>query len=145
MASGQGRGAATSAKVDPASEYGGAVVDELFDIDGDNRVVLRLHVQPGGGRSEVVGRHGDAVKVRVAAPPERGRANDACRRLLAEVFDIKESAVVVVSGETSRTKRVALMGAEPEAVRAQLERALGAGSARTSPDHHGPAPHSSRP
>ena len=145
MASGQGRGAATPATVDPASEYGGAVVDELFEIDGDNRVVLRLHVQPGAGRSEVVGRHGDALKVRVAAPPERGRANDACRRLLAEVFDVKESAVVVVSGEASRTKRVALMGAEPEAVRAQLERALGAGSARTSPDHHGPAPHSPRP
>lgn len=121
------------------------MVDELFEMDGDNRVVLRLHVQPGAGRSELIGRHGDAVKVRVAAPPERGRANDACRRLLAEVFGIKESAVVIVAGETSRSKRVALMGAEPGAVRAQLERALGPDSARTSPDLHGPAPHSSRP
>ncbi|HEV2811268.1 MAG TPA: DUF167 domain-containing protein [Acidimicrobiales bacterium] len=121
------------------------MVDELFEMDGDDRVVLRLHVQPGAGRSELVGRHGDAVKVRVAAPPEGGRANDACRRLLAEVFEIKESAVVIVAGETSRTKRVALMGAEPAAVRARLDRVLGAGSARTSSDRHGPAPHSPRP
>lgn len=121
------------------------MVDELFEIDGGNRVVLRLHVQPGAGRAELIGRHGDALKVRVAAPPDRGRANEACRRLLAEVFEIKASAVVVVAGETSRTKRVALLGAEPEAVRAHLERALGADSVRTSPDRHGPAPHSSRP
>jgi uncharacterized protein (TIGR00251 family) len=121
------------------------VDEELFEVDGDGRVVLRLHVQPGAGRSELVGRHGDAVKVRVAAPPEQGRANDACRRLLAEVFDVKESAVSLVAGPTNRSKRFALAGADPEAVRAQLERALERGPARTSADRRRPGPRSSRP
>ncbi|CAN5802618.1 hypothetical protein BH24ACT2_BH24ACT2_08950 [soil metagenome] len=120
------------------------MVDDVFEIDGDGRVVLRLHVQPGAGRTEIVGRHGAAVKVRVAAPPEQGRANDACRRLLAEVFEVKESAVTLVVGETSRTKRFALTGAEPEAVRAQLERALERGPVRASADRHRPDLRSSR-
>ncbi|CAN5832933.1 hypothetical protein BH23ACT1_BH23ACT1_12210 [soil metagenome] len=120
------------------------MVEDLFEIDGDGRVVLRLHVQPGAGRTEIVGRHGEAVKVRVAAPPERGRANEACRRLLAEVFEVKESAVALVVGETSRTKRFALTGTEPEAVRAQLERALERGPMRSSADRHRPDLRSSR-
>ena len=120
------------------------MVDDLFEMDEDGRVVLRLHVQPGAGRSELVGRHGDAVKVRVAAPPEGGRANEACRRLLAEVFGVKESAVALVAGQSSRTKRFGLTGAEPEAVRAQLERALERGPVRASADRLRPDQRSSR-
>ena len=65
---------------------------ELYD-DSPEGVVLRVHVQPGAGRSAVVGRHGDALKVRVAAPPEGGRANEACRALVAETFGLAASAV----------------------------------------------------
>lgn len=101
-------------------------------MDGDDRVVLRLQVQPGAGRTEIVGRHGDALKVRVASPPERGRANDACARLLAEVFDVKAAAVSLESGETSRSKRFALSGVDVEAVRDQLERVLDVGDVRPS-------------
>ncbi len=119
--------------------------EDLFEVDEEGRVILRLHVQPGAGRSELVGRHGDAVKVRVAAPPEQGRANDACRRLLAEVFNVKESAVALVAGPTNRSKCFALTGAEPDAVRDQLERALERGSRRSSGGRHRPAPRSSRP
>lgn len=108
------------------------MADELFEVDGDDRVTLRLHVQPGAGRSEIVGRHGDALKVRVAAAPERGRANDACTRLLAETFEVKASAVTLLSGETSRTKRFALDGVDVEAVQDQLERVLDEGDVRPS-------------
>ncbi len=102
----------------------GVVVDELFDVDGDGKVVLRLHVHPGAGRSEVMGRHGDALKVRVAALPTRGRANQACVQLLADTFEVKPSAVVVVAGETSRTKRVAIIGVKPDELGEQIERVL---------------------
>lgn len=125
--------------------YGDGVGDDLFEIDGDGRLTLRLYVQPGAGRSEAVGRHGDALKVRVAAPPERGRANEACRKLLAELFDVKEAAVALVGGETSRAKRFALSGVEPEAVRAQLDRVLELGPVRASAARHRPGPRSSRP
>jgi hypothetical protein len=71
---------------------------------------LRLRVSPGAARAEIVGRHGDAWKVRVTAPPEHGRANDAVVRLLAETLAVPREAVSVVSGHTSKDKIVALDG-----------------------------------
>jgi uncharacterized protein (TIGR00251 family) len=77
-------------------------------------VVVAVHAQPGAGRTELVGRHGDALKIRVAVPPERGRANDALAKLLAETFGVKAAAVRVVSGETSRSKRFQVDGIDLE-------------------------------
>jgi uncharacterized protein len=106
-----------------------AVVAELFDIAGDDAVVLRVHVQPGAGRTAVVGRHGDAVKVRVAAPPEGGRANDACVALLAEVFGLPEASVTLSGGPKSRHKRFRLEGVDLDEFSTLLERTLDAGAA----------------
>ncbi|HEX9260551.1 MAG TPA: DUF167 domain-containing protein [Acidimicrobiales bacterium] len=97
--------------------------DELFEIDGDS-VVLRVHVQPGSARAAVTGRHGDALKVKVAAPPLEGRANQAVAALLATTFGIKAGAVELVSGATSRSKRFRLTGIDEAAARAGIERAL---------------------
>jgi uncharacterized protein (TIGR00251 family) len=88
--------------------------------DDNGTAIIRLHVQPGAGRTAVVGRHGDAVKVRVAAPPEGGRANDAVVALIAATFDVKLAQVSLVSGESSRAKRVKIDGIEE----AELERLL---------------------
>lgn len=85
----------------------------LYDVDGDT-VTLRVHVAPGAGRSAVVGRHGDALKLRVAAPPVGGRANEAAGALLAETFDVKAKQVELVSGETSRAKRFRISKADVE-------------------------------
>lgn len=73
-------------------------------------VRLRLRVAPGAARSAVVGRHGDAWKVRVAAPAERGRANDAVVTLLAESLHVTRPDVRVVAGLTARDKVVELSG-----------------------------------
>jgi hypothetical protein len=97
---------------------------ELFDVRDDGTAVLRVHVQPGAGRTSVQGRHGDALKVSVAAPPEGGRANEAVAKLLAETFGIAVKAVELVSGQTNRAKRFALGGLEVELVTERLERAL---------------------
>lgn len=75
---------------------------------------LRLKVSPGAARTELAGRHGDAWKVRVTAAPERGRANDAVVRLLAERLHVPRSSVSVVSGHSSREKIVELHGLGPE-------------------------------
>ena len=81
---------------------------------------LTLRVSPGASRTEVVGRHGEAWKVRVAAPPEGGRANDAVRRLLAETLALPVQAVSVVSGHGSRDKLVQLAGIAPEETERRL-------------------------
>jgi uncharacterized protein (TIGR00251 family) len=88
-------------------------ISDLYD-DSPEGIILRIHVQPGAGRSAVVGRHGDALKVRVAAPPIEGRANEAARALLAEALGVSESDVELTSGQSSRTKRFRLNGLDAE-------------------------------
>ena len=71
---------------------------------------LRLRVSPGSARSSVVGRHGGAWKLRIAAPPERGKANDAVVALLASAVGIPVGDVELVKGTASRDKVVLLHG-----------------------------------
>jgi hypothetical protein len=86
---------------------------------------VRLRVAPGATRAGVVGRHGDAWKVRVTAPAEGGRANDAVVRLLAETFKLPRSAVTLVSGHSARDKIVELTGIEPEDIDRRLSSSAG--------------------
>ena len=71
---------------------------------------LRLRVSPGADRSEIVGRHGDAWRIRVAAAPERGKANASVVELLAGTLGLARRAVRVVAGEASRNKVVEVDG-----------------------------------
>ena len=71
---------------------------------------LNLRVSPGAGRSAVVGRHGDAWKLRVAGAPERGRANASVVDLLATSLDVKRPDVRIVGGVVSRDKVVEIVG-----------------------------------
>lgn len=75
---------------------------------------LRLRVSPGAGRSAVVGRHGAAWKLRVAAPPERGKANDAVVDLLAATLALPRPSVRLVSGLGARDKIVELAGIDAD-------------------------------
>jgi uncharacterized protein len=88
---------------------------------------LRLRVSPGGSRSGVVGRLGESWKVRVAAAPEGGRANEAVIRLLAETLSIPRGAVTLVSGHTARDKIVELAGLGPAQIDRRLASAAGKG------------------
>jgi uncharacterized protein (TIGR00251 family) len=97
--------------------------EDLYDVV-NGAVVLRVHAQPGGGRSAVTGRYGDAIKVKVAAPPVEGRANAALVEFLAKELGLKAAEVTLVSGETSRTKRVRLGGLDPDAAAAAIDRLL---------------------
>ena len=81
---------------------------------------VRLRVSPGSGRAAVVGRHGDAWKVRVTAAPERGRANDAVVQLLATVLALPREAVAIVSGHSGRDKIVELTGVGPALIERRL-------------------------
>lgn len=87
---------------------------------------LRLRVAPGARRSEVVGRHGEAWKVRVRSAPERGRANDEVVRLLAEVLGVSARDVAVIAGHTSRDKVVALDGLTSDEASTRLSASVAA-------------------
>jgi hypothetical protein len=65
---------------------------------------LLVRVSSGASRTELVGRHGDGWKVRVSAPPERGRANDAVLTLLSERLDVPRRSLEIVSGHGGRDK-----------------------------------------
>lgn len=86
---------------------------------------VRLRVAPGAARTGVVGRHGDAWKLRVTAPAEDGRANDAVMRLLADTLALPLASVKLVSGQTSKDKIVELAGVEPEEIERRLSSAAG--------------------
>jgi uncharacterized protein (TIGR00251 family) len=75
-------------------------------------LILELHVQPGASRSEFAGRHGDRIKVRLAAPAVDGKANAALVDFLAVHFGVPRRNVRIATGLRSRQKRVVIEGAE---------------------------------
>ena len=89
---------------------------------------LRLRVSPGA-RAQVrggIGRHGEGWKVRVAAPPEGGKANEAVLRLLADRLGVPKASLTLVSGRSSRDKIVEVSGIDQAEAARRLEQAAGA-------------------
>ena len=79
-----------------------------------------VHVQPRAKRTEVTGMHGAAVKIRLAAPPVDGAANEALRRFLAERLCVPRASVHVVAGLSSRDKLVEVDGLDADEARRNL-------------------------
>ena len=92
---------------------------EPLRVDVRGTVVrVSVHVQPRASRSEIIGQHGTALKVRLQAPPVDGAANEALVQLLAESLGVSRRSVRVVTGATSRAKTVEVDGTTEAAVRA---------------------------
>lgn len=83
-------------------------------------VVLTLHIQPGAAQTEVAGMHGEALKIRLAAPPVDGKANDCLMEFLARTLAVAKRRVELVGGASSRAKRVRLTGIDADTVRRKL-------------------------
>jgi uncharacterized protein len=92
----------------------------LYETDADGGVVLPVYVQPGAHAAGLAGRHGDMIKVRVAAPAERDRANAAVCRLIADELGVRPADVDVVTGRTSRRKRLRVRGVDTATVEGWL-------------------------
>lgn len=88
--------------------------------DGDG-LLLAVHVQPGAKKTEVVGEHGDALKIRLASPPVDGKANAALVEFVAGCLGLAKSAVSLKSGQTSRRKVLAVAGLTPAAALPRLQ------------------------
>jgi uncharacterized protein (TIGR00251 family) len=80
-------------------------------------VRVSVHVQPRASNSGIVGIHGEALKVRLTAPPVDGAANEALTELLAATFGIPVQAITIVAGSSSRRKVVELDGVTEDRVR----------------------------
>jgi uncharacterized protein (TIGR00251 family) len=105
----------------------------LYTANDDGSVELHVHAQPGAGRTQITGRHGDALKIRVAVPPEHGRANDALATVLADAFGVGGGQVSLVSGEKSRTKRFRLEVEDIDAFADRLDELVAAGASGPGP------------
>lgn len=91
-------------------------------IESDAAGALRLAIKavPGASRDQIAGLLGDRLKLRIAAPPEGGKANRAICALLAAALGIKPSAVSIIAGATGAEKTVAIQGVTLEHARAAL-------------------------
>ncbi len=78
---------------------------------------LKVKVVPGSSRDEIVGWLGDALKIKVTAPPEKGKANEAVIEILADRLGVGTDDIRVVSGHSSPSKVVAISGIDGEAIK----------------------------
>jgi len=79
-----------------------------------------VKVVPGSSRDRIVGWLGDALKIKVTAPPEKGKANERVVELLAGALGIDAADVAIVAGHASPSKVVAIAGLDDDAVREAL-------------------------
>ena len=88
--------------------------------DSDQGVVLKVQVQPRASRDEVVGPHGDGLKIRITAAPVAGAANKHLLKFLAKKLRVSRSQMSISSGATSKSKIIAIEGITAEEVRQRL-------------------------
>ena len=93
-------------------------------LNHSSGLAFRVHVQPRSSRNQVVGVHGDALKLKLTAPPVENAANAACVAFLADLLDLPKSVISIIAGHTSRRKTLLIACAPDRAadLRKQLEK-----------------------
>jgi uncharacterized protein (TIGR00251 family) len=79
-----------------------------------------VRVVPRAGKTEIAGIQGGALKVRIAAPPVGGAANEALLKFLANILKVRTSALEIVAGTTSQQKMICVIGLTPQEVESRL-------------------------
>jgi len=87
-------------------------------------LTLAIHAVPRAARNEIIGIHGDALRVRLAAPPVEGAANAALLAFLAQVLEIPQRQLEIISGHASRHKILAISGLTKETIIERLQKHL---------------------
>jgi len=94
----------------------------MFELhEKDDRVSFAVRVQPRASRTALAGLHGDAIKIRIAAPPVDGKANDECRRFIAKLIGVATASVEIIAGESSRDKVIRVRHTTVARVREALQ------------------------
>ena len=73
---------------------------------------IKIYAQPGASKTEIIGQHGGAIKIRISSPPVDGAANDEILRLLSKTLGVSKSQIAIVGGVTSRTKTFNIVGTD---------------------------------
>lgn len=100
----------------------------MVKINSNQGARITVRVSPKAARSEVVGFAGEVLRVKVAAPPVKGKANKELVALLSRVLGVEKSRISIATGETSRNKAVAVNGLSREEVIERLSSSCGAGA-----------------
>jgi uncharacterized protein (TIGR00251 family) len=85
-------------------------LESLYLDQRDDGLLLKVRVVPGSSRELIAGVHGDALKIKISAAPEKGKANRALRKLLAHSLSIPMTSILLVSGTSSQDKMVRISG-----------------------------------
>jgi uncharacterized protein (TIGR00251 family) len=88
----------------------------MVQRDG-NSLILHVLVQPNASEDSIIGFHGEALKVKVTAPPAGGKANQSLRKLLAGALNVGQSDIEIIRGHTSRRKVLRIWNVSPEKAR----------------------------
>ncbi|HSW72381.1 MAG TPA: DUF167 domain-containing protein [Chlamydiales bacterium] len=86
--------------------------------------IIECKIIPNAAKSRVVGYVGEALKIQIAAPPEKGKANEELIYFLSKLFKVPKSAIQILTGETGRLKRVSIEGLSTEEIQDKVSRAL---------------------
>ena len=81
-----------------------------IDVDSADSFIIALHCQPGAKKTEVQGEHDGRLKLRLAAPPVEGKANEALIQWLSKKLEIRRTNIELLAGDLSRLKRVRVQG-----------------------------------
>ena len=79
----------------------------------DGNLIFSVRVVPRASKSEIVGEHDGALKIKIASPPIDGAANAELIKVMAKRFNVSKSAVEIIGGQTSRTKQIKINGGKP--------------------------------
>ena len=79
-----------------------------------NDLILSVYVQPRASRNQICGIQGEELKIRLTSPPVDGAANKLCREFIADIFNVSKTSVEIISGGTSRHKRLRIIGNYPD-------------------------------
>jgi hypothetical protein len=93
----------------------------LWIRESPEGVVFKVLVQPRGARNEIVGLQGDALKIRLTAPPVEGAANKMCREILAKSLKTRKSDIEIIHGRSARAKKILVRSKTRKTVEALLE------------------------
>lgn len=96
----------------------------------NNAPIISVHAQPGAKRTAVVGIHGDRLKIALASPPVDGKANAALIKYLSKELGVSKSSVRLLSGDTSREKRIEVAGLSTDDLLESLKKLLPTASGR---------------
>jgi len=94
----------------------------------DGALIFKVRVVPRASRSELVGEHDGVLRVRIAAPPVDGAANDELVRLLARAFGVPRSAIAITGGHAAKLKTVCVAGGRAAVLKSKVKGSGASGS-----------------